>query len=91
VRRIHDCPEPTAPTQDAAPIRHRGVYLITGGAGGLGLIFAEHLAKQFQARMVLSGRGALKPETEAALESMRAAGGEVVYVPADVSRRVDVE
>jgi acyl transferase domain-containing protein/tryptophanase/acyl carrier protein len=91
LRRIHDCPEPTAPTQDATPIRHRGVYLITGGAGGLGLIFAEHLAKQFQARMVLSGRGALKPETEAALESMRAAGGEVVYVPADVSRREDVE
>lgn len=91
LRRIHNCPEPVAPTQDAAPIRHRGVYLITGGAGGLGLIFAEHLAKQFQARMVLSGRGALKPETEAALESMRAAGGEVVYVPADVSRREDVE
>ncbi len=91
LRRIHDCPEPAAPMQDAAPIRHRGVYLITGGAGGLGLIFAEHLAKQFQARMVLSGRGALKPETEAALESMRAAGGEVVYVPADVSKREDVE
>ncbi|WP_460732697.1 SDR family NAD(P)-dependent oxidoreductase [Lysobacter tyrosinilyticus] len=91
LRRIHDCPEPAAPTQDAAPIRHRGVYLITGGAGGLGLIFAEYLAKQFQARMVLSGRGALKPETEAALESMRAAGGEVAYVQADVSRREDVE
>lgn len=91
LRRIQGCAEPNAPTQDATPIRHRGVYLITGGAGGLGLIFAEHLAKQFQARMVLSGRGALKPEAEAALESMRAAGGEVVYVAADVSRREDVE
>ena len=91
LRRIDDCPEPAALMQNAAPIRHRGVYLITGGAGGLGLIFAEHLAKQFQARMVLSGRGALKAETEAALESMRAAGGEVVYVQADVSRREDVE
>ena len=91
LRRIHDCPAPAPLAQDAAPIRHRGVYLITGGAGGLGLIFAEHLAKQFQARMVLSGRGALKPDTEAALDAMRAAGGEVVYVPADVSRREDVE
>ncbi|UXI66000.1 SDR family NAD(P)-dependent oxidoreductase [Tahibacter amnicola] len=91
LRRIHESPEPTAPTRDAAAIRHRGVYLITGGAGGLGLIFAEYLAKQFQARMVLSGRGALRPETEATLESLRAAGAEVVYVPADVSLREDVE
>ncbi len=91
LRRIHDRPEPGVTMQNASPIRHRGVYLITGGAGGLGLIFAEHLAKQFQARMVLSGRGALKPDTEAALEAMRAAGGEVVYVQADVSRREDVE
>lgn len=91
LRRIEDCPEPVPATQDAAPIRHRGVYLITGGAGGLGLIFAEYLAKQFQARMVLSGRGALKTETELALESMRAAGGEVIYAQADVSKREDVE
>lgn len=91
LRRIHNRPAPAPLVEDAAPIRHRGVYLITGGAGGLGLMFAEHLAKQFQARMVLSGRGALKPETEAALEAMRADGGEVVYVPADVSRREDVE
>ncbi len=91
LRRIHNRPAPAPLVDDAAPIRHRGVYLITGGAGGLGLIFAEHLAKQFQARMVLSGRGALKPETEAALEAMRADGGEVVYVPADVSKREDVE
>lgn len=91
LRRIHNRPAPVPLAHDAAPIRHRGVYLITGGAGGLGLIFAEHLAKQFQARMVLSGRGALKPDTEAALEAIRAAGGEVVYVPADVSKREDVE
>jgi len=91
LRRIQDCPEPVAAAQDAAAIRHRGVYLITGGAGGLGLIFAEHLATQFQARLVLSGRGALKPEAEAALEAMRAAGGEVAYVQADVSQRGDVE
>ena len=37
----------------AAP-RKNGVYLITGGAGGLGLIFAEFLAKEFNARLVLA-------------------------------------
>ncbi|MFZ2753177.1 MAG: type I polyketide synthase, partial [Lysobacteraceae bacterium] len=67
------------------------VYLITGGAGGLGLIFAEYLAKQFQARLILSGRSALKSDTEAALEALREAGAEVLYVQADVAKREDID
>jgi phthiocerol/phenolphthiocerol synthesis type-I polyketide synthase E len=37
-------------------LRERGVYLITGGLGGLGLVFAEHLARDARARLVLVGR-----------------------------------
>src|SRR5262249_17744960 len=33
-------------------LREKGVYFITGGAGGLGLIFAEFLAKERKARLV---------------------------------------
>ena len=40
-------------------LRERGVYLITGGLGGLGLTFAEFLAREFQARLVLVGFSAL--------------------------------
>jgi acyl transferase domain-containing protein/thioesterase domain-containing protein len=51
-----------------APERHRlergGVYLITGGLGGIGLIVAEHLAREFNARLVLVSRSKLPPETE---------------------------
>ncbi len=90
-RRIEACPSPLGATLANAPIRHRGAYIITGGAGGLGLIFADHLARQFQARLVLSGRSALKPETEAELEALRAAGAEVLYVQADVSRHEDAD
>jgi acyl transferase domain-containing protein/acyl carrier protein len=36
--------------------RQKGVYLITGGTGNIGLIVAEHLAKSVSARMVLTGR-----------------------------------
>jgi acyl transferase domain-containing protein/acyl carrier protein len=35
-------------------LRHRGVYLITGGTGGLGLAFAKYLANTCQARIVLT-------------------------------------
>ncbi len=45
-------------------LRERGVYLVTGGLGGLGLAFAEHLARQVRARLVLVGRSPL-PEREA--------------------------
>jgi len=39
-----------------------GVYLITGGLGGLGLVVAEHLAHEFKARLILVGRSTLPPE-----------------------------
>ncbi|MDR0703176.1 MAG: SDR family oxidoreductase [Azoarcus sp.] len=34
-------------------LRKQGVYLITGGLGGLGLTFARHLAEKWQARLIL--------------------------------------
>jgi NAD(P)-dependent dehydrogenase (short-subunit alcohol dehydrogenase family) len=37
-------------------LRERGVYLITGGLGGIGLTLAEHLARKVRARLVLLGR-----------------------------------
>ncbi|HLF29284.1 MAG TPA: SDR family NAD(P)-dependent oxidoreductase [Anaerolineae bacterium] len=37
-------------------LRERGVYLITGGLGGIGLTLAEYLAHSVQARLVLTTR-----------------------------------
>ncbi len=44
--------------------RARGVYLITGGLGGVGLAIAEHLARTVQARLVLIGRQGLPARSE---------------------------
>jgi acyl transferase domain-containing protein/acyl carrier protein len=41
--------------------RARGVYLITGGLGGIGLVLARHLASEAQARLVLTRRTPLPP------------------------------
>ncbi len=41
---------------EAAGLRPQGVYLITGGLGGLGLEIAHHLAASVSARLVLLGR-----------------------------------
>ncbi|HEX8617120.1 MAG TPA: SDR family NAD(P)-dependent oxidoreductase, partial [Thermoanaerobaculia bacterium] len=76
---------------DGARIKEHGVYLITGGAGGLGLVFAEHLSRTYNARIVLTGRSPLSPEREAKLQQLRELGGDVRYVAADVSKRDEVE
>ncbi|HEX5706558.1 MAG TPA: type I polyketide synthase, partial [Pyrinomonadaceae bacterium] len=38
------------PARETARLRERGVYLITGGLGGVGLVLAEHLARTVGAR-----------------------------------------
>jgi acyl transferase domain-containing protein/thioesterase domain-containing protein len=43
----------------ARPLREQGVYLVTGGLGGVGLALAEHLAQAHHARLVLVSRTAL--------------------------------
>jgi amino acid adenylation domain-containing protein len=40
----------------AISLKQGGVYIITGGWGGIGLVLAEHLAREAQARLVLIGR-----------------------------------
>ncbi len=37
-------------------VREGGVYLVTGGLGGIGLRIAEHLARVARAKLVLTGR-----------------------------------
>jgi phthiocerol/phenolphthiocerol synthesis type-I polyketide synthase E len=45
------------PAQPATPrLREGGVYLITGGMGGVGLALARHLSRAWKARLVLLGR-----------------------------------
>jgi hypothetical protein len=45
-------------------VRERGVYLITGGLGGIGLVMANYLAQTAKARLVLISRAGLPPREE---------------------------
>ncbi|MEH2381697.1 MAG: SDR family oxidoreductase [Nostoc sp.] len=45
-------------------LRKEGVYLITGGLGGVGFTLAEHLAKTVKAKLILLGRSAFPAPDE---------------------------
>jgi acyl transferase domain-containing protein/NAD(P)-dependent dehydrogenase (short-subunit alcohol dehydrogenase family)/acyl carrier protein len=48
----------------AQGLRQQGVYLITGGLGGIGLTLASDLARTMKAKLVLTGRTALPAREE---------------------------
>ena len=57
--------------------QERGVYLITGGLGGLGVLFAQEILEQTrEARVVLTGRSALSAEKQATSRRRRCLNGE---------------
>jgi polyketide synthase PksN len=71
------------------PWKDRGIYLITGGMGGLGLIFAQEIARQVKdVTLVLAGRTpleALGKEKQDRLNQLQALGIRVEYRPAEVT------
>ena len=74
-----------------ATIKENGVYVITGGMGGIGLIFADYLARSAPVKLALAGRSL--PDSQRLNEvtqRMRAYGSEATYIQADVTKREDV-
>ncbi|MGZ8239787.1 MAG: type I polyketide synthase, partial [Methylobacter sp.] len=76
-----------ADVQPATPQwKQGGVYLITGGAGGLGLIFAREIVRQVNdVTLILTGRSALDDARRASIEALQASGAKVEYRIVDVS------
>ncbi|MBA4010670.1 MAG: hypothetical protein C0481_02275 [Phenylobacterium sp.] len=64
-------------------LRKNGVYLITGGAGGIGREMARWLAETCQARLILLSRST--GEDVVLRTEIEAHGGEVAFVQADLS------
>lgn len=57
--------EPAKHEQPVAQrLRKQGVYVITGGLGGIGLTLSRHLAKEWRAKLVLLTRKALPPREQ---------------------------
>jgi len=73
-------------TQAPPPvIRADASYLVTGGLGGLGLVFAKWLAEAGARHLLLVGRRAPGEAARAAIEALQHRGVEVEVVAADVA------
>ena len=76
------------------PVRDGGVYVITGGLGGVGLALAEWIARQARVNLVLLGRrgvpdgSSARPEErqrQAAVQHLESLGANVRVVAVDVT------
>ncbi|WP_439196879.1 SDR family NAD(P)-dependent oxidoreductase [Bacillus velezensis] len=68
-----------------------GIYIITGGAGKLGLLFAEHIAKENQAVIILTGRSFLTADQKERISKLNESGSIVEYQRTDITNRTETE
>ena len=53
-----------SPEETPGILRNGGIYLITGGLGGFGLVLSEYLARTVRAKLILTGRSTFPAKNE---------------------------
>ena len=73
-----------------SPYKEQGVYVITGGLGGLGRKVANHIARQSHIKLALLGRSKLDREGKAEIDQLIKQGADVVYLQTDISQQASL-
>lgn len=68
------------------PLRKDGIYLITGGLGKLGFLVASYLAKNYQAKLLLTGRSLISSNIQSKLHILESLGAQAHYLAGDISQ-----
>ena len=76
-------------SDNSCVFKHGGVYLITGGAGGIGLEISQYLARNFSARLILLQRTPLPDRRE--WDAILASSGEFDSIKAKITRIRELE
>lgn len=86
VLRWKEIEEFDEPERSSISFKDQGVYLITGGLGGLGVLFAKEIIKQTSnAKIILAGRSKLTSDKKKTLESLKAKRKSVEYRQLDIA------
>ncbi|KAB2495266.1 type I polyketide synthase [Priestia endophytica] len=106
VRKTSRTPVNMEGTSAIHPLKQQGIYLITGGTGGMGLTLAKHLAESYQAKLILMSRSGIRDRSEwheltdtnkkeaatiKQLKELEQLGAEVLVVQGDVSDEGSVQ
>ncbi len=75
----------TAPEGGTVALPEGAACVIAGGAGGIGLLLAEHLIRRYRARIALLSRRPPDAAATARLAALEAVGGAVLLVEADIA------
>lgn len=62
-----------------------GIYVVIGGAGGIGTVFSEYLIKNYQAGIVWIGRRPMTEEIKRKIDQLSRYGTEICYISADAA------
>ncbi|MFD0727067.1 SDR family NAD(P)-dependent oxidoreductase [Lysobacter brunescens] len=68
-----------------AACRQKGVYVVIGGAGGLGEVWTRHMVAQYDAEVIWIGRRPQDAAIESKLDAIAAIGRRPHYVSADAT------
>jgi polyketide synthase PksN len=82
---------PPLSDHSSALYRHGGVYVVIGGAGGLGEVWSEQLVQDYQAQLVWLGRRKLDATIQAKIDRLGSLGPEPVYLQVDAADREALE
>ncbi|PRA46425.1 SDR family NAD(P)-dependent oxidoreductase, partial [Paenibacillus sp. MYb67] len=83
VRRVKKYREKPIPMPHKS--QYDGVYVITGGLGGLGLMVGRQLAEQGRITLALVGRSSLGEKESAKISELKSLGADVHYFQADLN------
>lgn len=71
--------------------RKNGVYLVIGGAGGIGEVWSEYMIRHYQAKIIWIGRRDINEQIEASLYRLAQYGTTPEYISADAADPDDLE
>ncbi|MDE9436112.1 SDR family NAD(P)-dependent oxidoreductase [Xenorhabdus bovienii] len=73
-------------------LRQKGIYLITGGFGGIGQHLARYLLTEYQATVILTGRRKLSENEREKLSVLSSSSsGQIIYLQCDYVNQQDVQ
>ncbi|REC60783.1 hypothetical protein DRF65_19435 [Chryseobacterium pennae] len=75
----------------SSKLKQNGVYLLLGGAGGIGRVTSDYLIKQYNAKVIWLGRRGMDSKLEQEINSVGTPSNRPEYFQCDATKKSEVE